>query len=125
MGAWPSVPRRRVVTRLSGRLRSCVEQSAAAGGTIMRRRSGPSRARTPEPNPYAPGAEPTALRLTPHHNVGRVPTQPTGAEPYETFLAAAIWRSLRTRRLSRSDIPPQMPNFSPVVIANSRHSTRT
>src|SRR5205823_3759825 len=37
--------------------------------------------------------------------------------------ASARWR--RTRRRSRSDNPPQMPNFSPWLRAYSRHSART
>ena len=34
-------------------------------------------------------------------------------------------RARRTRRRSRSLMPPQIPNFSPFAIANSRQSTRT
>ena len=37
--------------------------------------------------------------------------------------SSARWR--RTRRRSRSDSPPQIPNFSPWASAYSRHSTRT
>ena len=38
---------------------------------------------------------------------------------------AAIWRSRRILRRSRSDMAPQIPNFSLETIANSRHSART
>jgi hypothetical protein len=38
---------------------------------------------------------------------------------------AATIRSRRTRRRSRSDIPPQMPNFSPFTMAYSRQSVWT
>ncbi len=34
-------------------------------------------------------------------------------------------RFVRSRRRSRSDRPPQTPSFSPVAMANSRHSSRT
>lgn len=34
-------------------------------------------------------------------------------------------RARRTRRRSRSLIPPQIPNFSPFAMANSRQSSRT
>src|SRR5262249_2195901 len=39
------------------------------------------------------------------------------------WRSSARWR--RTRRRSRSDRPPQMPNFSPWLRAYSRQSTRT
>ena len=43
----------------------------------------------------------------------------------DAMLRATWARWRRIRRRSRSDSPPQMPNFSPFWRANSRHSSRT
>ncbi len=44
---------------------------------------------------------------------------------YEAARNRRALRSLRRRRLSRSEVPPQMPNCSLLLSAYSRHSKRT
>ena len=99
------------------------------GGPGARRRRRAGRA-APRGRPGRGGAR-TLGGAGPGRRTGRSrPAWPPSAGAQAVWMATAAasramarWR--RMRRRSRSLMPPQMPNFSPLVRAYSRHSSRT